>query len=260
MRIGRAKQGDRIFYGVLADNQIAEIVGDIYDEFTITSKNHSLAHVELLAPIEPKNIIAIGLNYRKHALENGRDIPRKPVIFIKANTSLVGPDAFIKLPKNHPNEVDFEAELAVVIGKTAKDVEEAEALDYVLGYTCSNDISARDCQMRLDVQWARGKSFDTFCPIGPWIETEIDPNNQRIRSRVNGSPMQDSNTADMIFTIAYLISYCSKNMTLLPGTVIMTGTPEGVGVARDPQVFLRNGDVVEVEVEGIGTLRNPVKL
>jgi 2-keto-4-pentenoate hydratase/2-oxohepta-3-ene-1,7-dioic acid hydratase in catechol pathway len=155
--------------------------------------------------------------------------------------------------------VDFEAELCAVIGKIAKNVSEDDALDYVLGFTCGNDVSARDCQRKLDVQWARGKSFDTFCPFGPYIETDVgDPNALRISSRVNGAVMQDSNTRDMIFSVRKLISYCSHNMTLLPGTLIMTGTPEGVGFARKPPVFLKDGDTVEIEIENVGVLKNNV--
>lgn len=258
MRIVRAKHKDTIFYGIVDEDLIRQIDDNIFAGITETGQTHQLAAVHLLAPLEPKNVIAIGLNYTKHALENGRDIPTKPVIFLKATSSVIGPEDAIVLPKNHPDHVDFEVELAIIIGKTAKDVEEADALDYVFGYTCANDVSARDCQMQLDVQWARGKSFDTFCPIGPWIETELHPGDQPIKSIVNGVVMQDSNTSDMIFSVPYLISYCSKNMTLLPGTVIMTGTPEGVGVARNPQVFLRNGDTIEIEIGDIGSLKSRV--
>jgi len=157
-----------------------------------------------------------------------------------------------------PDEVDYECELAIVMGKAAHNVVEDEALDYVLGYTCSNDVSARDCQLRLDMQWARGKSFDTFAPLGPCIQTEMDPDHARVCTRLNGQVMQDSNTSDLIFSCRKLVSYLSHCMTLLPGTVIMTGTPAGVGFTRKPPVFLRPGDVVEIEIEGIGVLRNRV--
>ncbi len=163
------------------------------------------------------------------------------------------------LPAAAPDEVDYEAELAVVIGRTARNVGKDEALDYVLGYTCGNDVSARDCQLRHDSQWARGKSFDTFCPLGPVIETQLDPENVRVCTRLNGELMQDGCTSDMIFSVRELVSYCSQQMTLLPGTVLMTGTPDGVGFARRPPVYLRPGDRVEVEIEGIGVLQNPVK-
>jgi len=155
--------------------------------------------------------------------------------------------------------VDYEAELVIVIGKKAKNVETNEVKNYILGYTCANDISARDCQIRIDKQWARGKSFDTFCPLGPWIVTELDdPDNCRIFSCLNGEVMQDSNTSDLISDIKEIVSYCSKNFTLYPGTIIMTGTPEGVGFARKPPVFLKPGDVIEIEIEGIGKLSNKV--
>jgi 2-keto-4-pentenoate hydratase/2-oxohepta-3-ene-1,7-dioic acid hydratase in catechol pathway len=158
-----------------------------------------------------------------------------------------------------PGEVDYEAELVIIIGKRAHNVAEECALDYVLGYTCGNDVSARDCQLRLDAQWARGKSFDTFAPLGPCIETDLDPDSCGIRSRLNGQVMQDANTDDMIFNTSQLVSYLSRCMTLLPGTAIMTGTPSGVGFARQPAVYLRAGDLIEIEVDGIGTLANPVR-
>lgn len=214
--------------------------------------------MRLPAPVAPPNIIAIGMNYRAHAAETGRTPPERPLIFLKATTSVCGNGDEIRLPAPARGEVDFEAELAVVIAKTARRVPVERAREYVLGYTCGNDVSARDCQMKLDQQWARGKSFDTFCPLGPWIETELDPAALKIESRLNGEVMQSSSTADMIFGVDELISYISHQMTLLAGTVIMTGTPAGVGVARKPQRFLRPGDVIEVEIAGIGTLSNRV--
>jgi len=258
VRIVRVEHQGEIFHGILEDQRVTRITGNLFSDFQVIDQSYQLKEVKLLAPLVPVNIIAIGLNYRKHAIETGKPIPTKPVIFLKATSSLIGPEEPIRLPKQHADEVDFEAELAIVIGKIAKDLSPEEALDYVLGYTCANDVSARDCQHRLDVQWARGKSFDTFCPLGPWIETELDPNNQGIRTRINGITMQDSNTQDMIFSVKEIISYCSQNMTLLPGTVILTGTPEGVGTARKPPVYLKDGDIVEVEIEGIGVLRNSV--
>ncbi len=213
----------------------------------------------MLSPVNPPNIIAIGLNYKKHADESGQDYPENPLIFLKATSSLIGPEDNIILPDMAPDEVDYEAELVIVIGKRAKNIEMDNAEKHILGYTCGNDVSARDCQLRIDKQWARGKSFDTFCPLGPWIETELDnPDNCRIISRLNGKIMQDSNTSDLIFGVKELVSYCSKNFTLLPGTVIMTGTPSGVGFARKPPVFLKKGDHIEIEIEGIGILSNKV--
>ncbi|HOL22570.1 MAG TPA: fumarylacetoacetate hydrolase family protein [bacterium] len=213
---------------------------------------------KFLPPVEPPNIIALGLNYREHAKESRMDLPSAPVIFLKATTAITGHLSPIILPKEAPDFVDYEAELVIVIGRKAKDIMPEDASDYILGYTCGNDVSARDCQMKLDRQWARAKSFDTFAPVGPWIETDISPDNLKIQSRVNGVVMQESNTADMIFSTSEIVSYLSKQMTLLPGTLIMTGTPSGVGFARNPQVFLRDGDTVEIEIEGIGILKNPV--
>ena len=170
---------------------------------------------------------------------------------------MTGPAAPIVIPKVAPAEVDYEAELAVVIGRPARHVSQDEALDHVLGYTCANDVTARDCQ-RNEGQWARAKSFETFAPLGPWIETDFDPSDKQITGRLNGKVMQACSTSLMVFDVAYLISYLSKSMTLLEGTVIFTGTPAGVGFARKPPVFLKPGDVYEVEIAGIGVLRNPV--
>ena len=234
------------------------IAGDIFGEWNLTGEKVSEEYVALLPPVHPPNVIAIGLNYVGHAEESGMEMPERPVVFLKATTAVCGPEDEIVLPSMAPNEVDYECELAIVIGKEAKHVSEEEALDYVLGYTCSNDVSARDCQIRLDVQWARGKSFDTFAPLGPWIETEMDPDEADIRTRLNGTVMQESNTNDLIFSCRELVSYLSDCMTLLPGTVIMTGTPSGVGFARKPPVFLQPGDVAEIEVDGIGVLENEV--
>jgi len=254
----RTKEGT-VRYGVLADDQTLQPMdGDPFGEWQLTDEALPVAEVRLLAPVSPPNIIAVGLNYRAHAAENGLPPPQHPVLFLKATTAVCGPDDDIVLPKMAPDEVDYECELVMVIGKTARNVEPADALDYVLGYTCSNDVSARDCQLRLDAQWARGKSFDTFAPLGPWIETDLDPDQVNIRTRLNGKIMQDSNTSDLIFSCREMVSYISQCMTLLPGTVIMTGTPGGVGFARRPPVYLRPGDEVEIEIEGIGRLRNKV--
>jgi 2-keto-4-pentenoate hydratase/2-oxohepta-3-ene-1,7-dioic acid hydratase in catechol pathway len=213
-----------------------------------------------LAPVYPPNILAIGLNYKRHADETGAAYPDRPLIFIKATTSLTAPGGPILLPAEAPDEVDYEAELAIIIGKACKDVLEKDVHDVVLGYTCANDVSARDCQKRLDKQWARAKSFDTFCPLGPVIVTpdEVDGDNILIRSILNDQVMQDSNTNDMIFSVRKLVSYLSRQFTLLAGTVILTGTPSGVGMARTPPVYLRDGDTITVELDGIGRLSNPV--
>lgn len=258
MRIVRVRHAAMTAYGVLEGDTIEVLAGHPFEGLNVTHTKVALAEVQLLAPVEPPNVIALGLNYRRHAEESNMKIPTHPQMFLKATTSVIGSGQPIVLPAMAPDEVDYEAELCIVMGKAAKGVTEAEALDYVLGYTCGNDVSARDCQLRLDGQWARGKSFDTFCPLGPWIETDLDPDHCDIASRVNGETMQSSNTSDMIFSCRTLISFLSQVMTLLPGTVIMTGTPSGVGFARKPPVFLKPGDVVEVEVGGIGVLRNGV--
>ncbi len=259
-RLARIKtpDGGAFHATVRPDGAYALIEGDLFGEWRVTDRVVSPERATLLAPVAPPNVLAIGLNYRAHAKESGHPLPERPVLFIKANTAVCGPDDAIVLPREAPDEVDYECELAIVVGKRAKHVGEDEALDYVLGYTCANDVSARDCQLRLDAQWARGKSFDTFAPMGPWIETDLDADNARIRTRLNGRVMQDSSTNDLIFSCAQLVSYLSQSLTLLPGTVIMTGTPSGVGFARKPPVFLRAGDTVEVEIDGIGTLRNTV--
>ncbi|HOJ41070.1 MAG TPA: fumarylacetoacetate hydrolase family protein, partial [bacterium] len=193
-----------------------------------------------------------------HARESGQPLPEAPVIFLKATSSLTGHLSPIVLPAVAPSAVDYEAELVVVIGRKARNVSEEEARNYIFGYTCGNDVSARDCQLKIDRQWARGKSFDTFAAIGPWIETELEPSRLKIRLLLNGAVMQDSSTADMIFNVPRIVSYLSRQMTLLPGTIIMTGTPSGVGFARKPPVFLKPGDVVEVDIQGIGVLKNYV--
>ncbi len=214
---------------------------------------------DLLTPVCAETIFAIGRNYRAHVAETGAKLPEAPLVFMKPATARLDPGHAIVLPRSAPDEVDFEAELAIVIGRRARRVSPAEALEYVAGYTCANDVSARDCQ-RNDKQWTRAKGFDTFCPLGPYLVTpdELDPNHVTIRSRLNGQLMQESNTDQMIFSCRELISYLSHQFTLEANTVILTGTPEGVGFTRKPPVFLRPGDHIEVEIEGIGTLTNTV--
>jgi 2-keto-4-pentenoate hydratase/2-oxohepta-3-ene-1,7-dioic acid hydratase in catechol pathway len=258
MRIVRIDTGDgAAACGIVEGDSIRLASGDPLRGLQPTGERRPLAGAKLLAPIVPVNILAIGRNYRAHAEEQGADLPKAPMAFMKATSSVIGPDAPVRLPAPAPAEVDYEAELAVVIGRTARRVPAGEALRHVLGYTCANDVSARDCQ-RADGQWVRAKSFDTFCPLGPWIETDLDPRDLAIRCRVGGQTMQDARTSQMIFGIPFLIAYLSAGMTLLPGTVLLTGTPSGVGSARRPPRFLQPGDTVEVEIEGLGTLRNPV--
>ncbi|NLV75066.1 MAG: fumarylacetoacetate hydrolase family protein [Chloroflexi bacterium] len=248
----------RISHALVEGDQLRLIKGCLLEDWSATGEAIALSQAKLLAPLVPANILAIGLNYRAHAIETKAVIPDHPLLFIKATNSLCNPGDPIILPRVAPNEVDYECELAIVIGKKARNVSVDKAFDYVFGYTCANDVSARDCQQRIDKQWARAKSFDTFCPLGPWIETELDPDNAAVRSRLNGQLMQNSNTNDLIFSCRELISYLSESLTLLPGTVILTGTPSGVGTARSPQVYLKPGDCIEVEVDGIGMLANPV--
>ena len=249
---------DQAFGGWAAAQKKHFADGGIFDEIRLTGKTVALKNAKLLAPVEPPQVVAIGLNYRRHAQESGMAVPTAPVVFIKTCNAVAGPGDDIVLPAMAPNEVDYEAELVIVIGKKAKNVREADALDYILGYTCGNDVSARDCQLRLDKQWARGKSFDTFAPLGPWIVTGLDGDNLDIRLTLNGAEMQHSNTSDMVFGCRQLVSYLSQCMTLLPGSVIMTGTPSGVGMGRKPPVWLKAGDTVKVEIEGIGALTNNV--
>jgi 2-keto-4-pentenoate hydratase/2-oxohepta-3-ene-1,7-dioic acid hydratase in catechol pathway len=263
MRIIRFVSDGRVFQGELIDEKSARIIeGDLFGQWEVTQRT---AMVEkLLAPLIPTDILCIGLNYREHAAESGSDVPVHPVLFIKAGNTLNNPGDPIPLPRLS-REVDYECELAVVIGKTAKDVPRGRALEYVFGYTCANDVSARDWQRDKSLgggQFARGKSFDGFCPLGPWIVTadEIpDPNALRLRTLLNGQVMQDHTTADMIFNVPALIESLSSTMTLRPGAVILTGTPQGVGFARKPPVYLRDGDKVVVEVEKIGRLENSLR-
>jgi len=218
-----------------------------------------VSDVTLLAPIpNPSKIVAIGLNYMDHCREQNVKPPERPIIFAKFSTAVVGPGATIRWDPALTQQVDYEVELGVVMGRLARRVPAAEALDYVAGYTICNDVTARDLQHG-DRQWVRGKSLDTFCPLGPWLVTreEVpDPQDLSLRCTLNGQVMQDSTTAEMIFGVAYLIEFISRAFTLLPGDVIATGTPHGVGVFRSPQVFMKDGDVVTVEVEGLGQLTN----
>ncbi len=260
MKIARIKHEDKIQYAVVEEDRFCLIEGDIFGRWRKTEITIPAEGVTLLAPVCPPQIIAIGANYRKHCEECNTPVPEAPLVFLKSCNTITGPSMPIMLPKMAPNEVDYEAELAIVIGKKAKHVSEADADEYILGYTCANDISARDCQLKQDAQWARGKSFDTFAPIGPWIATGLDGDNLDIKQSLNGEIVQDSKTSDMIFSCRYLVSYLSQCMTLYPGSIITTGTPSGVGLSRDPQVFLTDGDKLVVEIEGIGQLANTVEL
>jgi 2-keto-4-pentenoate hydratase/2-oxohepta-3-ene-1,7-dioic acid hydratase in catechol pathway len=216
-----------------------------------------------LAPLAPSAIFCIGLNYRRHAEEGKQSIPEHPVLFMKSPAAVQNPGDPIILPRKLASSMtDYECELAVVIGRTCKNVSRDRALDYVLGYTCANDVSARDWQIKWGgSQWCRGKTFDTFCPLGPCLVTSDEipnPNSLAIKTILNGQTMQDWNTDDMIFDVPTLIEFLSGSTTLLPGTVILTGTPHGVGGARNPPVFLKAGDTITIEIERIGALTNPV--
>ena len=268
MRIVRYAKGETVGYGCQReDGSIVAINGDpltgMAGSAAYSVTRRVISGAQVLAPVVPSSVVCIGLNYRRHAEESGIAVPDFPVVFMKMPSSVQRPDGPIVLPRTlRSDAVDYECELAVVIGRRCRNVSREEALDYVLGYTCGNDVSARDWQMQWGGgQWCRGKTFDTFCPLGPALVTadEIpDPNALAIKTVVNGETLQDWNTNDMIFDVRELIAFLSGSSTLEPGTVIMTGTPHGVGAARTPPRFLQPGDTVTVEIEKIGALTNPV--
>ena len=249
MKLVRFLKNDQPCYGLIKGEAVYAVEGSIFGQFRQAEKVATLSDVRLLAPCQPTKILAVGLNYRTHAAEAGMDVPLEPLVFSKPPSSIIGPLEPIVYPVLSQH-VDYEGELAVVMGQRARNVPPQKAHDFILGYTCANDVTARDLQRR-DNQWTRAKGFDTFSPLGPYIVTDLDPAHLAIRSRVNGEIRQDGSTADMVFGVAELIAYISQVMTLDPGDVVLTGTPSGVGP-------LQPGDVVEVEIEGIGTLRNPV--
>lgn len=240
----------RAAFARLDGDRLRLLAGAPWERAPETGEDVPLAGARLLAPVTPTKIVCVGRNYRAHAAELGNDVPAEPLLFFKPPSSIVAADEGIELPEESCR-VDHEAELGVIIGARCRRVSEERALDFVFGYTCVDDVTARDLQKK-DGQWTRAKGFDTFCPTGPLLVTGIDPNALAVRCRVNGEIRQDGNTRDMIFSLARLIAYISGVMTLEPGDLIATGTPHGVG----PLVA---GDVVEVEVEGVGTLRNPVR-
>jgi 2-keto-4-pentenoate hydratase/2-oxohepta-3-ene-1,7-dioic acid hydratase in catechol pathway len=250
MRIVRFELQGRTGYGILAGEKISILWSTPYGDGLKNTVGEmvSLPAVKLLAPCEPTKIVALGLNYRDHAAEFGHPIPDEPLIFLKPSSAVIGPDEDIVYPAMS-RQVDYEAELAVVIGRPCCNVQEQDFRDYVLGYTAINDVTARDLQKK-DGQFTRSKSFDTFAPLGPWIETAIpDPDNLTVEAYLNGERRQHSSTRNLVFTVGQLVGFISRIMTLLPGDVIATGTPAGVGP-------MRPGDVVEIRVEGVGTLRN----
>jgi 2-keto-4-pentenoate hydratase/2-oxohepta-3-ene-1,7-dioic acid hydratase in catechol pathway len=253
VRIARFSHNDAIRFGIVDEGELVVLAGDpMFAGYDTTGERVPLADVALLAPVIPRSkVVCVGRNYRDHAAELGNDVPSAPMLFFKPNTSVIGPGDAIALPPQS-ERVDFEGELAAVIGRIAKNVPAERALEYVFGYTIANDVTARDLQ-KTDGQWARAKGFDTFCPLGPAIETEFDPNGDAVvTTRLNGEVRQEAPISDMIFSLADVIAYASAAFTLLPGDVILTGTPAGVG----PFVV---GDTVEVEITGLGILRNPAR-
>jgi len=246
VRIIRVRFRERSFYAAIAGPDTLRCL----NKEDGLPEEIPLSEVELLPLVRPSKVVCVGLNYHDHARELGLALPEEPVLFLKPPSSVIGPGDAIVLPACS-ERVDYEAELAIVMGKSARFVTEAEALRHVFGYTCANDVTARDLQKK-DGQWTRAKSFDSFCPVGPWIETQVaDERALTLRAVVNGEVRQQGNTADMIFPPARLISYISRVMTLLPGDVILTGTPAGIGP-------LREGDEVSIEIDGVGLLINPV--
>ncbi|RJL25066.1 fumarylacetoacetate hydrolase family protein [Bailinhaonella thermotolerans] len=255
MRICRYSSGDGVSFGVVeggpGEEFVARMAGHPFEPIQLTGERHALADVRLVAPLLPSKIIAIGKNYADHVTEMGGDQPPpEPVIFSKPSTAVIGPGEAIAYPVGLTERVDHEGELAIVIGRLCREVPVERAKDVILGYTCANDVTARDLQKR-DGQWTRAKGFDTFCPIGPWISTGIDASDLAISTSVNGEVRQDGRTSQLVHDIPTLISYVSSVMTLLPGDVILTGTPAGVGP-------LQIGDEVSVTIENIGTLTNRV--
>ncbi len=247
MKIVRFSAGALTGYGILEGDTVRAIEGEPFKAINPAGDIYKLSDVKLLAPCVPSKIVALGLNYHSHAEETKNPIPEVPLIFIKPSTAVIGPEDSIIYPPSS-TRIDYECELGVVIGEKARHVSEEQALDYVLGYTCVNDVTARDHQ-RDDVQWTRGKGFDTFAPIGPCIETELEPSGVPVATYVNGECRQSGNTSDLIFPVPVLISFISHVMTLLPGDIIATGTPAGISA-------IKPGDTVEIRIEPIGTLRN----
>lgn len=249
MRIARFQHDNQPKYGVIDQSTIKVLGADPFDAIEFTGDEIPLSSVKLLAPVQPSKVVCIGMNYAAHAAEINQDVPDEPLMFFKPVSALIGPEDHIELPRQS-NQVELEVELAVVIAKQAKNITKEQVSDHILGFTVGNDVTARDLQFT-DLQWARAKGFDTFCPLGPWIETDFDWSNTHVESRVNGEVRQSSVTSDMIFDIPTLVAFVSQNLTLFPGDVILTGSPAGIS-------RIDHGDVVECEIDGIGVLRNQV--
>lgn len=250
MKLVRFLAEGRPACGVVNGDEIAVLEGDLFSPFKTLQARHSLARVRLLPPCLPSKVVAVGLNYRDHAEELGFPVPDDPILFLKPATTVIGPGEPIIYPAMS-RRVDYEAELGVVIRDHVRNISPGEAGSHILGYTCANDVTARDLQKK-DGQWTRAKSFDTFCPIGPWIETDVDPGDLQVEAYLNNERKQRSRTSQFIFQVSFLVSFISKVMTLLPGDLIITGTPSGIGP-------MKPGDEIEVRIEGIGSLRNRVK-
>jgi 2-keto-4-pentenoate hydratase/2-oxohepta-3-ene-1,7-dioic acid hydratase in catechol pathway len=251
MRLVRFRHGDRIATGAIqpGSDTIQVIAGTFFQDPLPTGDEIAIDDVMLLAPVLPSKLVCVGKNYAAHAAEFGMDVPEEPLLFLKPSTAVIGPgDAIRLLPINR--RTDYEGELAVVMGRLARNVRAEDASRFILGFTCANDVTLRDLQ-RPDDQWTRAKGFDGSCPLGPWIETSVDPTDAIVETRLNGDVVQHASTSDLVFGVAELIEYVTTFMTMLPGDVLLTGTPEGVG-------RIQAGDTVEVEVDGIGTLRNEV--
>jgi 2-keto-4-pentenoate hydratase/2-oxohepta-3-ene-1,7-dioic acid hydratase in catechol pathway len=249
MRIARFNLNGEVRFGVVEDSNINLLVTNPFESLSLSGESVPLSSVKLLAPVTPSKVVCIGMNYAAHAAEINQDVPDEPLMFFKPVSAIIGPGDEIVLP-HQSDQVELEVELAVVIGKRAKNIEPNEVSDFILGYTVGNDVTARDLQFT-DLQWARAKGFDTFCPLGPWIETDFDSSNVHISSRINAEVRQNSKTSDMIFDIPTLVSFVSQNLTLYPGDVILTGSPAGIS-------RIDHGDSVECEIEGIGVLHNQV--
>jgi 2-keto-4-pentenoate hydratase/2-oxohepta-3-ene-1,7-dioic acid hydratase in catechol pathway len=245
----RFEVGEKTVSGILNGEEIIELDGDFYGILKTAGISHSLSQVKLLAPCVPSKIIAVGLNYRDHAAEMRLAVPSEPVVFLKPPTSVIGPGGTIIYP-DMSEQVDYEAELGIVIKDRIADIDPDQSKDHILGYTCANDVTARDLQKK-DGQWTRAKSFDTFCPVGPSIESELDIRDLLIESYLNGERRQSSRTSQLIFSVSYLVSFISRIMTLSPGDLIITGTPAGIGP-------MKPGDDIEVRIEGIGSLKNTI--
>ncbi len=249
MRIVKFLDQKKIGWGIVEGDAIRRLKNHPFSKIELSRKSVGFKKVKLLAPATPSKIILVGLNYKDHARELKMKVPKEPIIFLKPPTAVIGQGGHIIYP-TCLRRVDFEAELALVMKKKARNIPENKTRDYILGYTCLNDVTARDLQKK-DGQWTRAKSFDTFCPLGPWLETEVDPRDLRITSYLNGKYKQDSSTSNFIFPVPYLVSFISRIMTLLPGDIISTGTPPGVGA-------MKQEDIIEIEIEKIGRLKNKV--